>query len=112
MIHQEQKHAYKINISFGLIFERMPFEKGDDENYFYSLALAYDNRYILEEPLLISNDGDFKKLMSFCKLNNQYDFMSNFESDNPDTKTKVIGVFQMMVKIFHTRHCDLLQSSG
>ena len=102
MVHQEQKRAYKINICFGLVFERMPFEKTDD--YTYSLALAFDNRFVLEEPLLISNDNDFKKFLSICKLNNQYDFMSNFESDNPDTKTKIIGVFQMMIKIFHTNN--------
>ena len=91
-----QDKAFKINVSFGYVFEKQI----DTHRFTYSIGSARDDRSILDEPVSIGNHRDFEKLKEKISLQDEESFhRSNFVRD---TKTRVIGIYQLFVQIYQT----------
>ena len=95
-IYDAQQFAFKINVSYGYVFEVEA-----DQEYFYRLGHGYDDKRLLDEPMLIRNRRDFDKLIEKLELRNENDFISKVvDRYEQDTKTKAIGIYQLFVKVY------------
>ena len=99
---KDQKTAFKINLSFGYVFERIEKDIDDESFVDYSLGFAHDDKTILDEPMLIANDNDFKKLIQKINLHDVELFNQSIHIR--DTKTKVIGIYQLFIKVFDMKY--------
>ena len=99
---KDQRTAFKINLSFGYVFERIKRDMDDESFVDYSLRFAHDDKTILEQPMLIANDNDFKKLMH--KINLHDIELFNQSIHIRDTKTKVIGIYQIFIKVYDMKY--------
>ena len=68
----------------------------------YYINPAFDSYFMLDTPELIRNRADFERFLDKIKVNKSSDFIEKIHGKAPDSKTKVLGVFQMMVKIYNT----------
>ena len=99
-IYETQTHAFKINLSFGYVFETIVLEFG--ETYFidYSLGFGHDDKTILEEPMYIGGKKDFQKLLNTVGLVDEEFFNQSNKIQN--SKTKAIGIYQLFIKLYNT----------
>ena len=97
-VYDGQKNAFKINISYGYVFERIM----EEQRYDYFIGTARDDKNLLDEPVYIGNHKDFKMLLE--KLSLQYLESFNQSKYVRDTKTRAIGIYQLFIKVYQTKN--------
>jgi hypothetical protein len=85
-----QKHAFKINFSYGLILRH---NDTGELRYFHA---CQNNARLLDMPWLVRNEDDFKNLLEKIR---QYDILEYARQQRPDTKWMVYIVSNMSVYI-------------
>ena len=99
---KDQRTAFKINISFGYVFERIERDMDDESFVEYSIGFAHDDKTILEQPMRIANDNDLKKLIHKISLHDIELFYQSIHIRN--TKTKVIRIYQFFNKVYDMKY--------
>ena len=103
-IYETQAHAFKINLSFGYVFETIVQPVDNTEYPFidYSLGFGHDDKTILEEPMYIGDKKDFQKLINAVGLVDEEFFNRSNKIQN--SKTKAIGIYQLFIKLYNTEN--------
>ncbi len=91
-IYERQTHAFKINLSFGFIMQHV---ETNEMRYFR----PYDNQTVLDEPLLISDSSNLKKLIA--KLT-KMDVIREMSKARPDTKWRLVLLTNIRYKLYNT----------
>lgn len=107
-VYKSNSHAFKINISFGFVFER-PTGAGHsiedainnptDRFREITEAIVHEpsNNYYLNKTHAIRNANDMENLI-LSKFSDD-DIREKLEKEALDTKTRLIGIFSMGIKI-------------
>lgn len=93
-IFGRQTHAFKINLSFGMILAHT--ETGR-HRYFR----PYDNQSVLEEPVLVSERADIQKVVR--KLS-KMDVLREAAKTRPDTKWRLVILTNIRFKVYNTNY--------
>jgi hypothetical protein len=89
--YEKEHKAFKVMISFGYVTEREAEEEGWIPKLFYPAQQYYHN-----EPKIIKNKSEMNKLISEIRKEN---IISKLTQRFPDTKTRLIGIYNMGVKV-------------
>ena len=91
--YKTYSHAFKINVSFGLVFERSIDESG---NFVQVILHEPSNSFYLSEPRVIKNAADMQILIN--RFSDQT-LKDHYETLAPNTQTKLIGIYAMSIKL-------------
>ena len=89
-IYERSQHAFKLNISFGLILQNI-----SDGSYRY--FVPYRNEMLFMFPQVINNRNDIEKL---CKLLSDLDLSNYFQKAKPNSKWKPVAVVNCYYQVF------------
>ena len=92
--YKKENNAFKLLFSFGYVTEK-PDEKPDGDGYKIKLYKA-SQQYFYDTPTSIRNGKDMHSLIS--KIS-QEEIIRQITRRFPDTKTRLIGVYSMAVKV-------------
>jgi hypothetical protein len=95
-LYKNQKNAFKINVQFGFIFQY----KDDKDILRYKVWNSTSNKFLVE-GFYVNNKQKINELVSKITLPK---IMKYVDSMRPSSSNKLIGVFQMRVKIFDMEH--------
>lgn len=97
--YDKQTKAFKISVNFGYIFERFD-EKDGRPIISYSYGKPYENSKYFIEAKLVQNKKQLKaNVLSKLHPLGLREFLNKLA---PDTKTKLIGIYSIYIKIFPT----------
>ena len=101
-VYETQTHGFKINVSFGYVFETIAKIPDNSDFIDYSIGFGCDDKTLLDEPMYIGDKKDFQKLIS--KINSVDEEFFNQSNNIKNSKTKAIGIYQLFVKLYNTEN--------
>ena len=93
--YEKEKEAFKLHFSLGSVAEQFTEKEDGEREYSVKLFPSSQNNFY-DDPVSITNRQDLTKLIS--KLDSEH-VVVRLNEKYPDTKTKLIGIYNMSVKV-------------